>query len=161
MQLSLFDEAYHTVDTLAITSEVEAALRSGAAVAFSVSGGKDGSAAAAATLHYLDCIGHAGPRLLIHSDLGRVEWAQSLLPGSPRSNGGKCRRPSAGRCCGRWPSPACPGTCSTQRAGPLPYPRWPKQHCLPACGATWPALWASYTEPEEIIRRYQELMKGD
>jgi hypothetical protein len=27
---------------------------------------------------WLDAQGHAGPRILIHSDLGRVEWRQSL-----------------------------------------------------------------------------------
>lgn len=31
-----------------------------------------------ATLEYLDRIGHAGPRLLIHADLGAVEWKESL-----------------------------------------------------------------------------------
>ncbi|KQV33403.1 MULTISPECIES: hypothetical protein [unclassified Rhizobium] len=31
-----------------------------------------------ATFEYLDRIGHSGPRLLIHADLGSVEWAGSL-----------------------------------------------------------------------------------
>jgi hypothetical protein len=31
-----------------------------------------------ATFEHLDRIGHAGPRLLIHADLGSVEWADSL-----------------------------------------------------------------------------------
>lgn len=49
-----------------------------APVAMGVSGGKDSSAMALATSTYLDGIGHTGPRLLIHSDLGRVEWRESL-----------------------------------------------------------------------------------
>jgi len=47
-------------------------------VAIGVSGGKDSCALALATVAYLDAIGHKGPRVLIHSDLGRVEWADSL-----------------------------------------------------------------------------------
>jgi len=47
-------------------------------VAIGVSGGKDSDAVAIAVARHLDAIGHAGPRVLIHSDLGRVEWADSL-----------------------------------------------------------------------------------
>jgi 3'-phosphoadenosine 5'-phosphosulfate sulfotransferase (PAPS reductase)/FAD synthetase len=54
------------------------AIAAGAPVAIGVSGGKDSSAVAIRTLEYLDEVGHAGRRLLIHSDLGRVEWRQSL-----------------------------------------------------------------------------------
>lgn len=43
-----------------------------------VSGGKDSQAAAIAAIRYLDRVGHAGPRILIHSDLGSVEWNDSL-----------------------------------------------------------------------------------
>src|SRR6266702_3697798 len=50
----------------------------GAPVALSVSGGKDSGAMALATSAYLDELGHQGPRLLIHADLGRVEWRESL-----------------------------------------------------------------------------------
>lgn len=50
----------------------------GCPVAIGVSGGKDSSATAFATVAYLDGIGHTGPRILIHSDLGRVEWKDSL-----------------------------------------------------------------------------------
>lgn len=78
MQLSLLPTYDHTGDLIAITPAVRAALADGAAVAFGVSGGKDGSAAASATLRALDDFGHAGPRVLIHSDLGRVEWKASL-----------------------------------------------------------------------------------
>lgn len=38
---------------------------------------KDSDACAIATSEYLDSIGHTGPRLLIHADLGSVEWRQS------------------------------------------------------------------------------------
>lgn len=58
--------------------EVSALLASGAAVAVGVSGGKDSCAAALATFEHLDTVGHTGPRVLIHADLGRVEWADSL-----------------------------------------------------------------------------------
>lgn len=47
-------------------------------VAFGVSGGKDSCALALATSEYLDAVGHAGPRILIHADLGSVEWGDSL-----------------------------------------------------------------------------------
>jgi 3'-phosphoadenosine 5'-phosphosulfate sulfotransferase (PAPS reductase)/FAD synthetase len=57
---------------------IEELLRNGAAVAIGVSGGKDSQAAAFTTFEHLDRIGHAGPRLLIHADLGSVEWRDSL-----------------------------------------------------------------------------------
>ncbi len=57
---------------------IEDLLRQGAAVAIGVSGGKDSQAAAMATFRHLDRIGHPGPRLLIHADLGSVEWKDSL-----------------------------------------------------------------------------------
>jgi 3'-phosphoadenosine 5'-phosphosulfate sulfotransferase (PAPS reductase)/FAD synthetase len=63
---------------IAITPAITDLLRQHAAVAIGVSGGKDSQAAAIATFEYLDRIGHAGPRLLIHADLGVVEWADSL-----------------------------------------------------------------------------------
>lgn len=56
----------------------ESALRNGAACAIGVSGGKDSCALAIATVEALDAMGHTGPRVLVHSDLGRVEWADSL-----------------------------------------------------------------------------------
>lgn len=52
-------------------------LLAGAPVAIGVSGGKDSCACAIATIEYLDAIGHTGPRVLVHSDLGSVEWADS------------------------------------------------------------------------------------
>jgi 3'-phosphoadenosine 5'-phosphosulfate sulfotransferase (PAPS reductase)/FAD synthetase len=63
---------------VAITDEVRQRLDAGAAVAVGVSGGKDSQACAIAVAKYLDQIGHTGPRLLIHADLGIVEWKDSL-----------------------------------------------------------------------------------
>lgn len=63
---------------VATAPEIEALLSASAPVAIGVSGGKDSSAVAFATQGYLDRLGHVGPRLLIHSDLGRVEWRDSL-----------------------------------------------------------------------------------
>lgn len=60
------------------TPHIDALIRSGSPVAIGVSGGKDSDAAAFATVDYLDALGHTGPRVLIHSDLGRVEWSESL-----------------------------------------------------------------------------------
>lgn len=68
----------HIGDKVAITPTVRDALAEDAPVAFGVSGGKDGSAAASATLRALDELDHTGPRILIHSDLGRAEWRASL-----------------------------------------------------------------------------------
>jgi 3'-phosphoadenosine 5'-phosphosulfate sulfotransferase (PAPS reductase)/FAD synthetase len=60
------------------TPELDALLARGAPVAIGVSGGKDSSAAAAQVLAYLDCMGHPKTqRLLIHADLGLIEWADS------------------------------------------------------------------------------------
>ncbi len=61
------------------TDEIDRLARSGAVFAFGVSGGKDSSIAAIATSEYLDRIGHKGPRCLIHSDLGSVEWKASKI----------------------------------------------------------------------------------
>ncbi len=64
--------------SLALTPEIAEQLAANAPVALGVSGGKDSSAMSLAVSIYLDEIGHRGPRLLIHSDLGRIEWKQSL-----------------------------------------------------------------------------------
>jgi 3'-phosphoadenosine 5'-phosphosulfate sulfotransferase (PAPS reductase)/FAD synthetase len=61
-----------------VNAEISELLAAGAPVAIGVSGGKDSQAAAIATVEHLDSIGHTGPRVLIHADLGRVEWEQSL-----------------------------------------------------------------------------------
>lgn len=62
---------------VALTPEVSALLTSDAVVAIGVSGGKDSVACALAVVRHLDAIGHTGPRILVHSDLGRVEWKDS------------------------------------------------------------------------------------
>lgn len=63
---------------VAMTPEVEQLLLKDAVAAIGVSGGKDSLAVALAVGRHLDAIGHRGPRLLVHADLGRVEWADSL-----------------------------------------------------------------------------------
>lgn len=63
--------------TLATAPVIETLLGQGAPVAISISGGKDSSAVALATNAYLDQFGHQGPRVLIHADLGRIEWHAS------------------------------------------------------------------------------------
>lgn len=63
---------------IASTPEIDALVAAHAPVAIGVSGGKDSQAAALATIAHLDRIGHAGPRILIHSDLGSVEWHESM-----------------------------------------------------------------------------------
>ncbi len=64
--------------SIATEPGIDALLRANMPVAIGVSGGKDSTAAAWATIRHLDSIGHTGPRILIHSDLGRVEWHDSL-----------------------------------------------------------------------------------
>lgn len=58
--------------------DIDALIRANAPVAIGVSGGKDSQAAALATCAYLDAMAHRGPRVLVHSDLGVVEWNESL-----------------------------------------------------------------------------------
>lgn len=64
--------------SVAVTPEVSSMLDRHCPVAIGVSGGKDSTAVAFATAEYLDGIGHRGPRLLIHADLGVTEWRDSL-----------------------------------------------------------------------------------
>jgi 3'-phosphoadenosine 5'-phosphosulfate sulfotransferase (PAPS reductase)/FAD synthetase len=68
---------------VALSPDVQAMLDRHAVVAIGVSGGKDSDACAIAVARHLDQIGHKGPRLLVHSDLGRIEW-QDSLPGCER-----------------------------------------------------------------------------
>jgi 3'-phosphoadenosine 5'-phosphosulfate sulfotransferase (PAPS reductase)/FAD synthetase len=63
---------------IATDPEIEKLIAANAPVAIGVSGGKDSQAAAIATLSCLDARGHDGPRILIHSDLGSVEWDDSI-----------------------------------------------------------------------------------
>jgi 3'-phosphoadenosine 5'-phosphosulfate sulfotransferase (PAPS reductase)/FAD synthetase len=63
---------------IAIDDETAAMIAADAVIAFGASGGKDSDAMALATSRFLDAIGHRGPRVLIHADLGRIEHADSL-----------------------------------------------------------------------------------
>lgn len=63
---------------VATTPEVNTAIASNAAIAIGTSGGKDSVACALAVASHLDEMGHHGPRVLVHADLGRVEWRDSL-----------------------------------------------------------------------------------
>lgn len=69
---------------IAAIIKLEDALASDAPVCLGVSGGKDSTALALATIEHLDAIGHKGPRILVHADLGdpnpalSVEWTDSL-----------------------------------------------------------------------------------
>ena len=74
----LFEQIWTPPREVLVTPEITSALAGRAAVAIGVSGGKDSAATALATMDYLEDAGHPGPRVLIHSDLGRVEWRQSL-----------------------------------------------------------------------------------
>jgi 3'-phosphoadenosine 5'-phosphosulfate sulfotransferase (PAPS reductase)/FAD synthetase len=64
--------------SLELTDAVLSLIRSHAPVAIGVSGGKDSCAVTFATAQVLDQLGHRGPRILIHSDLGEIEWEESL-----------------------------------------------------------------------------------
>ncbi len=60
------------------TPEIDALIADDVPVAIGVSGGKDSQGAALVTFAYLDSVGHKGPRVLIHADLGSVEWDDSF-----------------------------------------------------------------------------------
>lgn len=63
---------------IVITPEIEAALAAGAPVAIAVSGGKDSGALAIALSSYLRARGVPDGRIiLIHADLGGIEWPQT------------------------------------------------------------------------------------
>jgi 3'-phosphoadenosine 5'-phosphosulfate sulfotransferase (PAPS reductase)/FAD synthetase len=76
-QLNLFPPRVEGL-YVSVDNDVNTFLTQNGPVAVGVSGGKDSSAAAWATFDYLDKIGHTGKRLLIHADLGKIEWADSL-----------------------------------------------------------------------------------
>ncbi len=96
--------------------DIDALLAAGSPVAIGVSGGKDSCAAALATIEHLNAIGHTGPRILIHADLGdpdpsmNVEWSDSLPTCERLAVATGCelmvvRRPAGGmmaRWLGRW-----------------------------------------------------------
>ncbi len=60
------------------TPEVDAILNEQPVLALGCSGGKDSVSVAIRLNDYLNEIGHTGPRVIIHSDLGRVEWKDSI-----------------------------------------------------------------------------------
>jgi len=66
------------IPPVAVTPEINDLLARNSVCAVGVSGGKDSDACAIAVNKHLDAIGHTGPRILVHSDLGRIEWAESL-----------------------------------------------------------------------------------
>ncbi len=63
---------------LASDPHITSMIAAGTPVAIGVSGGKDSQAAALSVFEHLDRAGHAGPRILVHADLGAVEWQASL-----------------------------------------------------------------------------------
>lgn len=68
----------NSILSVALTDEVSAMLQRNAVVAIGVSGGKDSDACAITVDRHLRAIGHSGPKVLIHADLGRTEWKDSL-----------------------------------------------------------------------------------
>lgn len=60
------------------TEEIDALIARNAPVAIGTSGGKDSSAVAIRLVDHLKSVGHAGEVVLIHSDLGCIEWQESL-----------------------------------------------------------------------------------
>ena len=61
-----------------VPTEVTSALGAGAPAFIGISGGRDSQALAYRVCAHLDEIEHPGPRFLVHADLGRVEWRDSL-----------------------------------------------------------------------------------
>ena len=66
------------MDFIQIDQRIMGVLSGPSAVAVGVSGGKDSCAVAIAMAKYLEDSDYQGPRVLVHSDLGRVEWKDSL-----------------------------------------------------------------------------------
>jgi 3'-phosphoadenosine 5'-phosphosulfate sulfotransferase (PAPS reductase)/FAD synthetase len=79
VQLALYPSE-HSASSYSVecTDEILTHLSQCSPVAIGVSGGKDSSALAVRTMSFLDEMSHAGPRVLIHSDLGSIEWQRSL-----------------------------------------------------------------------------------
>ncbi|MBL8580628.1 MAG: phosphoadenosine phosphosulfate reductase family protein [Rhizobiaceae bacterium] len=63
---------------LASDPQITSMIAAGTPVAIGVSGGKDSQAAVLSVFEHLDRVGHAGSRILVHADLGTVEWRASL-----------------------------------------------------------------------------------
>lgn len=72
------DQSSACLASLSLDPRIDQALAARAVVAVGVSGGKDSQAAAIAVDAHLKTIGHRGERVLIHADLGDIEWQQSL-----------------------------------------------------------------------------------
>lgn len=66
------------VSDICLSEDVNRLLSQGCVVAIGVSGGKDSQACAIVVASHLNKIGHTGPRVLVHADLGLVEWKDSL-----------------------------------------------------------------------------------
>jgi 3'-phosphoadenosine 5'-phosphosulfate sulfotransferase (PAPS reductase)/FAD synthetase len=77
-QFSLTFSTSAEASAVSSTPEISEMLAAGSVVAIGISGGKDSQACAIRTTKYLDEIGHTGPRVLVHADLGSVEWRDSL-----------------------------------------------------------------------------------
>ena len=75
-QLSLFANA--PIPDVFLPPEIDAALKNGAALAISISGGKDSQAMLIALTRLYQPSGWTGPLFAIHAHLGRAEWPQSL-----------------------------------------------------------------------------------
>lgn len=63
--------------TIQVPTQIDHQLRQGAALAVSVSGGKDSQAMLTALVALYAERGYRGPILAIHADLGRIEWPQT------------------------------------------------------------------------------------
>jgi 3'-phosphoadenosine 5'-phosphosulfate sulfotransferase (PAPS reductase)/FAD synthetase len=61
-----------------VPAEIEEALRQGAALVVSISGGKDSQALLRAVVRYWRAHSFTGAIIAVHADLGRIEWQQSL-----------------------------------------------------------------------------------
>jgi 3'-phosphoadenosine 5'-phosphosulfate sulfotransferase (PAPS reductase)/FAD synthetase len=60
---------------IALSREIEDAIRTGAWLVFNLSGGKDSTVSLFAAMLHLDTVGHPRERrLAVHADLGRAEW---------------------------------------------------------------------------------------
>lgn len=68
--------------TIDVPAEVERMMNYGATLAISISGGKDGQAMATALLRLAQERGWSKQLVLVHADLGRIEWKQT--PGHVR-----------------------------------------------------------------------------
>lgn len=73
-----FDDGHAFQRTVVTDATVDNLLAANATVCVGVSGGKDSQAVALAVARHLDAIGHQGARVLVHADLGRVEWRDSM-----------------------------------------------------------------------------------